>query len=184
MQKNKKNQYGFTLLETIIATSIFVVVALVVGTLFIYHTQIYKSQEKISSFKLQKSLFSKHLRTIGESAKAVSASYNIGGNLRTSASSTIVFQVPAIDASGDIIENTYDYIALYREGANLFMETEADPASQRKDIKQKVADSVDTLFFRYDSPVPASSNSLNGYLYLKSNKAKDSVNVGVFLRNK
>ena len=175
---------GFTLIETLIAISILVVASIIIGSLFVSHSKLYVMQEQAGSMKIQKTLFAKHLQEKGGAAKSVIASRTFSSIPRTSSTSTVIFQIPAIDASGDIISGTYDYIVFYCESDNLFMETDADALSNRKDIKQKVAGKVDSVTFRYDNSVPASAKIVSGYLYMKSGTAEDEIGVSVYLRNK
>ncbi|MBU1180072.1 type II secretion system GspH family protein [Patescibacteria group bacterium] len=175
---------GFTLIETLLAISIFVVASIIIGSLFISHSKLYGMQEAAGSMKLYKTMFAKHLGETGEAAIIVSPAQTIGGIPYTSTSSTVIFKLPGLDASGDIINGVYDYVVFYRDTNTLFMETDADASSQRKDIKQKVAGKVDNLIFKYDTASPANAGLVNGYLYLKSGTAEDAVSVSVYLRNK
>ena len=180
LQANK----GFTLIETLVAMTIFVVASIIIGSLFVSHTRLYKVQEAVGTMKLHKTLFSKHLQKIGGMAKAIIPSGTIGGILYTSSSSTVVFQIPSINANSDTIPNTYDYVAFYRESNNLYMETNADAKSQRKNIKQQISGSIDSLIFRYDNAIPANAGLISGELYLKSGTQRDKIGVSVYLRNK
>ena len=134
--------------------------------------------------KLYKTMFAKHLGETGGAAVVVSPAKTIGGTPYASTSSTVIFKLPGLDASGDIINGVYDYVVFYRDADALFMETDADALSQRKDIKQKVAGEVDNIIFKYDTASPANASLINGYLYLKSGTAEDEVSVSVYLRNK
>ncbi|MCG2693920.1 prepilin-type N-terminal cleavage/methylation domain-containing protein [Candidatus Parcubacteria bacterium] len=179
-----KKRSGLTLIEVVVSISIFVVTIIVISSLFIYHSKLFSLQESAGSLKLQKTLFVKRFREAAEPAKAITPSKTIGGHLYTSSSSTIIFQIPAIDASDNIINETYDYIAMYRENTDLFIETDADALSQRKDIKQKLANTAVNLIFRYDASTPADASLVNGYLKLEGNNASDEITVSTYLRNK
>ncbi|MFC1612571.1 hypothetical protein ACFL29_01845 [Patescibacteria group bacterium] len=175
---------GMTLIETTIGISIFIIATLIILSLFIFHTQLYKVQEAESTIKIHSALFTKHFQETGKTAKTIYATQMIGGISRTSSSSTIIFQLPALDISNNVILSVYDYIAFYRDGSNLYMETEADVAGQRRDIKRKISDKVSELFFRYNTSIPSSATSANAYLYLVSDTSNNTINTTIRLRNK
>ena len=179
-----KKQRGFTIVETVIAISIFVVSSIVIVSLFIYHTKLFKIEESLSSLKINKSLFTRNFGEAGMSASAVVASQTIGGNPYASSSSTIIFKIPAVDADGDLLANYYDYIVFYRSGSNVFMETEAAFGSREKSGQKLLTSAAENLIFRYNTAAPADAGSVEAFLYLKSESSQDLISTAVFLRNK
>ncbi len=179
-----KKQSGLTLLETVIAISIFVVSAIVIVSLFIYHTKIFKIEESLSSLKIHKSLFTRNFNEAGEAASAVASSQAIGGNQYISSTSTVIFKIPAIDADGNLLANFFDYVIFYRDNSSVFMETEAASGSRKKSGQKLLASATENLIFRYDSATPAGASSVSSFLYLKSSSAQDLISATVFLRNK
>jgi len=179
-----KKRSGMTLIEIVISMSIFVVAFMVISSLFIYHTKLFSLQESTGSLKLQKALFSKRFRESAEPAKAIAPSITLNGSPYISSSSTIIFQIPAINESDEIITGIYDYIVIYRENTDLFIETDADSLSQRKDIKQKIANTATNLIFRYDTDSPTDASFVSGYLKMEGNNASDEIMISAYLRNK
>ena len=103
-----KNKKGMTVIETVIATSVFMMASIIIVSLFVSHTQLFRIQEEVGSLKLNKTIFTKQFRETGEAASAVAPSYSIGGALYNSSTSTIIFKVPGIDETGTNIENQFD----------------------------------------------------------------------------
>ena len=56
-----------------------------------------------------------------------------------------------MNASGDIIANTYDYIGFYLSGTDLYRAIDANVASARVSGTKKVALLVNSLAFTYDN---------------------------------
>lgn len=174
---------GTTIIEILVAISIFVVAFVIIGALFVSHTKLFKMQESVVSLKLYKSLFAKNFRETAEAAKSISATYSFGGIPYTSSSSTVIFQVPSIDATDEIIPGAYDYVVFYHEGENLFMQTAPSLSSQRKNLKQKIGDSLENMIFRYNSTSPTGASLINAFLRLNNGGVIDEITVSVLLRN-
>jgi len=97
-------------------------------------------------------------RAISESARgalSVLATHTINGTSYSSDGSELVLQLPAVDASGNIIGGEYDYVAIYRDGTEtekIFSDIEAAATSYRFSGQKLITDHNEALIFRYDHP--------------------------------
>ncbi len=175
---------GFTLIETVIVLSIFAVASIVIGSIYISHSKFYTLESAAADIKTQKSIFTRNFKETAESANSIMASYIFNSVARASSSSTAVVKLPAIDAGGNIIADKFDYAAFYREDKKIYLETSADAASARKNLKRLIADAAQSLVFRYDAALPQDANMVGASLYLKSGVAEEKIDISVRLRNK
>jgi prepilin-type N-terminal cleavage/methylation domain-containing protein len=176
---------GFTIIETIITLSIFAIVSIIIASLYIYHSNLYRIESADAGIKTQKTIFIKNFRETAEAASAIAAEMTIGGTPHVSSSSTAIFKISSVDADGNIISNKFDYIVFYKTANNLYMETGADPASQRKNLQRKLSDKTDSLIFRYNAAVPSSASLITASLTLKAGELfQDTISSSASLRNK
>jgi len=175
---------GLTLIEVIVVMSIFAVASIVIGSIYISHNKFYTIESAAADIKTQKSIFTQDFKETAESATSVAASYVFNGITRSSSSSTIVFKLPAIDGSGNIIAAKFDYAAFYGEGNKTYLETAPDAASIRKNIKRQLADTAQDLNFRYDTALPQDAEVVGVSLYLKNGNEEAKIDASVHLRNK
>lgn len=177
-------QRGLTLVEVTVAMAIFVVSSLVIVSLFIYHAKLFQIEERVSSLKINKSLFTKNFNEAGGAASAVIASWNIGGTPYVSSSSTVVFKIPAVDLSGNLLANLFDYVVFYRDAGNVLMKTEAAAGSRKKSGQKLLASSAENLIFRYNSASPQDASLIEAFLYLKTGSSRELISTSALLRNK
>jgi len=60
-------------------------------------------------------------------------------------------QIPAVDSSGNVIINTWDYAAFYVDNGKLFRVVEANAASSRQSGSRLLAESLLSISFTYDN---------------------------------
>ena len=58
-------QRGLTLVEAVVTMAIFVLSGMVIVSLFTYHTKLFQIEERSSSLKINKSLFTKNFSEAG-----------------------------------------------------------------------------------------------------------------------
>lgn len=179
-----KKQSGLTIVEAVIALAIFSMAAIVIVSLFIQHTKLFSIEEKLGSLKINKSSFARTFSDLGNAASTVVASQNIGGTLYTSSASTVIFRVPAVDNSGNLLANNFDYAVFYREGDDVCVRIEAASGSREKTGQKILAPNATNLSFVYNTAVPADALMVEAFLRPQSGTVEDPVSVSVFLRNK
>jgi len=84
-------------------------------------------------------------------AHNVLASQTVNGTSYTSNATSLVLQLPSKNASGDIIQNTWDYVAFYTSGSSIWEQIQADPSSVRISGPRLLSSSLSSLTFTYDN---------------------------------
>lgn len=82
-------------------------------------------------------------------ASAVAVSYTSGSTTYTTGSNQLVLKVPAIDSSGNIITDTFDYFVFFLDQKILHFKIFPDSSSSRKASDRIFSTSVDSLEFRF-----------------------------------
>ncbi len=142
---------GFTLIETLITVALFVVLILAVTQLSVVYGHFISLQKSSIGITLGGSSIMDAVRTAGLQADHVVASHVFSGVAYTSGTTTAVFELPAIDASGATIANTYDYIGIFASGTNAYRLTDAAAGSARVSGEKQLTSALDALSFTYDS---------------------------------
>src|SRR6185503_18263576 len=65
--------------------------------------------------------------------------------------SVLVLQLPAVNASGTYVANTWDYIAFYGTGTNLYRDLEVNAASTRVGGTKLLSNSLSSITFSYNN---------------------------------
>ncbi len=92
------------------------------------------------------------VRTAGMQAKRVIAAHTFSGVSYNSGTTTALFELPAIDVSGAIITNAYDYIGIYASSTSVYRLIDAAPSSSRLSGKKQLTSVLGALTFTYDNP--------------------------------
>ncbi len=175
---------GFTLIEVTVVLSIFAVASIVIGSIYISHSKFYAIESAAADIKTQKNIFTQNFKETAESANLIMASYIFSSITRESSSSTIIFKLPSIDSGGNVVPAKFDYAAFYRENNKIHLETSADPASIRKNLKRQLTDAAQEIVFRYDTALPQDAKIIGASLYLKSGNEEAKIDISTRLRNK
>jgi hypothetical protein len=118
--------------------------------LYIVNNRVVTFQKSVMGVSLDASSIVDAVRSAASQASHIVASHTFSGVSYTSATTTIVFELPAIDASGDTIANTYDYVSIYTSGADVYRITDAASGSARLSGTKQLADVLDGISFTYD----------------------------------
>jgi len=176
---------GVTIIETVIVLSIFAIIIIVILGLYISHCNLYRMENSASVIKMQKTVFVKTFRETAEASNAIVAEKTIGTVAYTSSSSTIIFKMPAIDENKNTISGIFDYAVFYKTGSDFYIETDADSTSQRKDLKRKISDKMDSIAFRYSSETPSLASYVSASAYFQDNTVfQEEISSSAYLRNK
>lgn len=142
---------GLSLVEIIIAMGISITVGLLLLIIMINSLGLfYKESSKLSEGLSANEVLSHIRRTIKESAGIVS-SYTGDGVTYTSDSTQIVFKIATIDASNNIIVDTFDYFIYFQDQNKLRFKTFPNALSIRKAADRIFSNSLDSLIFQYQS---------------------------------
>lgn len=140
---------GFSLMEVLIATSVSVVVGvlllvIIVNSAGVSYKQSSKFQEGTTTNDIQASI----VENI-KSSSAVLASYTSGGTTYTSGAVQLILKIPTIDSSNNIISNAFDYFVYFLDSGKLRFKTFPDVSSARKAQDQIFSTLVDSLTLQY-----------------------------------
>lgn len=142
-------QKGITLIEIIVTTGIISIIGLLLLVIVVNSTGIfYKESAKLSQ-GLNSNDTMTQMRESLKQSNGVVVSYTLGSVIYTSSSTELVFQVPSIDPSNNIIASTYDYFVLFSSQNQLRFKIFPNPLSARKPQDQIFSTNLDSLKFQY-----------------------------------
>lgn len=142
---------GFTFIETLITVALFAVLVLAVTQLYTVYGRIISFQGSSLNISLGASGVVDAVRTAGLQADHVVASHTFSGVAYNSGTTTAIFELPAIDASGTILTNTYDYIGIYASSTNVYRIIDAASGSARVSGTKQLTSALNALSFSYDN---------------------------------
>ncbi len=164
---------GFGLIEVLVAITISAVAGTLLLKIFVQNQGLYFEQ---SSKITQGFSINQAYTQISESIKigsSVVSTNLVGSPQYVTDNDTIVIELPSIDSSGNVINQTYDYIVITREGRDLiFLKKKLfpNPLSQRKSEDKLLADKVEnfTLIYKDQSGLQVSpTNAQKVYFNLE-----------------
>ena len=142
-------QNGLSLMEVVITTGIIAVIGVLLLVIIVSSAGVfYKQSAKVSQGLNTNDAFMQITDSIKQS-NAIIASYTQGATTYTSGISQLVFTVPSIDASNNIISNTYDYFVFFLDQNQLRFKVFPNASSSRKAQDQIFSTNVDSLQFQY-----------------------------------
>ena len=143
------NNKGFTLIEVLVVSAILFLVVGFLGYLSVKHFWIYNSQVSQLDIGNDARFSLDDIDNFVRSARRVSVSYDI----YSTGPQTLVLQLPSIDSSNKIIENTYDYVVYYLSGQALVREIFPDAISDRESGIKTLTSYIDedNFSFTYDN---------------------------------
>jgi prepilin-type N-terminal cleavage/methylation domain-containing protein len=142
---------GFTLIEVVIATSI---VAILIGALY----GLFEGYGRLRSYGEAQIITVEQARDAMDAiekyvsqAHRVLASQTVNGQPYVSSTSTLVLQLPAVNASQDIVNGAWDYVVFFQSGSNFFRSLQPNASSVRPAGQKLMSDSVAGAVFTYDN---------------------------------
>lgn len=142
---------AFTLVETVITIALFVILVLAVAQLYLVYGRSILSEQSSIDVMLGGGGIIDAVQTAGLQADHIVASHMFAGTNYSSGPTTILFELPAVDSSGSIITNTYDYIGVYASSTEAYRVIDAAPGSMRASGKKRLTDALNALLFTYNN---------------------------------
>lgn len=172
---------GLTLVEVLIAMGIATVVGGLLLVIIVNSTGLFlKQSSKIEQGVGANDALSAVRNSIKE-ARSIAPDYP--PNFTTS-STELVLKLASVDASGNLIPDSFDYFVFFKEQSNLKFQSFPDPLSSRKSQDRIFLTGVENLEFKYynlDNPpaevMPASAAKVKITLILKQNTATTEANL-------
>jgi hypothetical protein len=183
-----KHMRGFSTVEVVIVVAISAIVLMAVTEIYVTYNNSYVYQNANINDAASAALYLGEFNDLGLQADAVSASRTVSGTTYTTGSTTVVFEIPAINSSGDVIANTYDYAIFYASSTGAYRILDVNGSSARTAGTKEFSDVVDNLTFTYDSGTPSSASTVTADITTKSTVKLETFTTHlkqqVYLRNK
>jgi len=144
--------YGFTLIEVLITIALFAILMLGIVQLYVVYGRTIELQQSSVGVALGGSSILDAVRAAGLQASNVIAAHTFSGISYNSGTTTALFELPAIDSSGAILANTYDYIGIYASSTSAYRIVDAAPGSSRVSEEKQLTSVLGALTFTYDNP--------------------------------
>mgnify|MGYP001591667042 FL=1 len=144
-------QRAFTLIEIVIVIGLFAIMVLGIAQLYIVFGRVITIQRSSISVTLGGSAIVDTVRVAGLQAAHVVQSHTFSGVSYNSGTTTAIFELPAIDASGAIIVGTFDYVGIYVSSTTVYRTVDAAVGSSRTSGTKVLTDSLGALTFTYDT---------------------------------
>lgn len=151
MTKNNCQTAGVTLIETLVAVGLVLVIALSLLSVYGIYGKLYGlGQAQFSTLGGARSALTEVTNYTAQAYRVVASRIINGGNY-VSGASTLILQLPAVDAAGKTINNTWDYVVFYASSSNFYRYAEVNALSARMGGQKLLTSSLNSLNFSYDS---------------------------------
>lgn len=173
-----KARRGATLLELTVSMAISAIMFTILGSVFIAQSRFVAVHDAISETQLGSfnALDATGLYTA--SAKQIIASATLNGTAYTTSTELVILEIPAIDSNDDIIDATYDYVAIGLDpsATNTFIiDFDAHVSSDRRDLSRKITSLVEEVIFRYNTVNTTDANTID--LFVKTSRETRGITV-------
>lgn len=140
---------GLTLVEVLVALGIVSVVGALILMIIVNSAGIFTDQSvKVQGGVDANEALSQMRRTVKD-ASSVAASYTDGATVYTTGANQLVLKLAAFDNSGNIIDNSFDYVVFFRDQKIIRMKIFPDAVSSRKPANTVLATQATDLYFQY-----------------------------------
>ncbi len=178
-------------MEGMAVLGVMALLLIIISQIFIVSYDIYAKQTAKADNSTSAVLAA---RTISESARGATEVMDVGtinGTVYTSSDDELVLKLPAVDSSGDILTDSYDYIAFYRDSSDttkIFSDIESDPSSYRFSGQKLVTAYNEVMSFRYDNPIVSEASRVSIYIRngqtVRSTSLEAEAWTSIYLRNR
>lgn len=177
---------GFTLIETIILAGITTMALVALTNLFISFNAVNGYQQAFMAAGSAGTALNAFEAAILP-ADQVLSSHIFSGVTYPSATTTLVLELPAIDASGAVIAGVYDYIVFYSSSGTLYRLTQASVQSARVSGIKQLSTTLQILSFTYDNSdftkVSSVTIDIQTQAAFKQQTVQNHLREQVYLRN-
>lgn len=181
---------GYSVIEAMTVIGIMTIVLVMVTQIFAVTYDVYVKQSARTENESGAVLAARTISDQTRGASKVLASQVINGTTYTTGTNVLVLKMPTIDSSNAVLVDTYDYVAIYRDGTEttkIFSDTDAAAGSRRVDGKRLVTAHNETLIFRYNDPVVSDATRVQVYLVNRQTTRSTTLTTkgwtAIFLRN-
>lgn len=167
LRSTRRPPCGFTLIELMVSMAVMSVLLLIVAQIFIADYDIVEKQVAITDTDTGTILATRAISSMARGAIGVVAAQTINGTPYTSSASTLVLKLPTVNSTGDVIGNTYDYVAFARDGSSptkIFVDVQAASGSVRLSLRRLITAYNSQLVFRYNAADITKATRVQVYL--------------------
>lgn len=166
---------GLTLIEVLIAMGIASVVgALLLVIMFNSAGLFYQQSSKVGQGLGLNDALSQIRSSIRQSS-AIASSYTDGSTIYTSSATQLVLKVASIDASGNLVPDTFDYFVFFKDETKLRFKSFLAPQSNGRKASDRILSlNVENVLFQYydlanppQEVAPTSASNIKMTLTLK-----------------
>ena len=140
---------GFTLIEVTILTSVTAVALVALVNLFLMFNSMYSYQRVFIATAGSSGAALNALQASILPADGVLVSHNFSGTTYTSATTTLVLELPTVNSSGNLVSGAKDYVAFYASSTELYRRVEANAQSVRISGLTLLSTTLSSLSFTY-----------------------------------
>ena len=162
---------GVTTLELAVSTAVAAVIFTILGAIFIAQGRFFAIQDAIGETQYNAFQILDTAGLYALSASAIVPNRTISGTAYTTGTSTVVLEVPSVNASDEVLVNAYDYVAMGvspDDSSRFFVAIDASTNSARTDASRLPGSLVDKLIFRYNAVDPTAATAIE--LYVRTRK--------------
>lgn len=151
---------AFTLVEVLITVALFVVTMLALTQLYLVFGRLVAIQNPSIEVSLDADRIVDTVRTFGLQANRVVSTHSFSGTTYTSGTTTVIFELPAVDSAGGVVPSMYDYVGVHASSTNVYRLIDVAAGSARAPGTKQLTSVLGTLDFAYDSSIFSSVTSL------------------------
>ncbi|HTK04362.1 MAG TPA: hypothetical protein VL500_02165 [Candidatus Eisenbacteria bacterium] len=186
----RNDERGFSLMEALTVIGVMTIVLLMVDQIFAVSYDVYVKQSARTENENGATFAARNISELARGAEEVETSHVINSTTYTTSSDLLVLKVPTLDASNNVVANSYDYIAIYRDGTvttEIWSDTAPAAGSKRASGKKLVTAYNTILKFRFNDPDV--TNATRVQMYVVNTQTKRSMTlttkawISMFLRN-
>jgi len=162
---------GVTTLELAVSMAVAAMIFTILGAIFIAQGRYFAIEDAIAQTQYNAFQILDTAGLYALSSSGVIASRTIGGTAYTTGTSTLVLELPSINAADDVLVNAYDYVALGvspSDPTRFTVAIDASTNSARTDAVRYPGALVDKLIFRYNTTDPTAATAIE--LYVRTRK--------------
>ena len=184
------NENGFTLIEVLVVTGIVAVLSVFAAGIFIANNRFYLNQSAEIQAVVGTWQSGDRINEYGRTAAAFVASRIYNSTTYTTGAETVIFQIPSINASQQIIASTYDYVYITKDLSNisrLILIVEPNAASARLARSVELTNKLSVVSFTYDNGSPSQASNMTYRIKIDTGgryPGVEDLRGGVTLRNK
>lgn len=178
---------AFTLIETIVVIGLFVAGFATVVFMYDSFTKVFQLGSATSATTMSARDALLEVEKMVLPASSVLATYAFSSGTYTSATTSLVLEMPAIDTNGSALIGKYDRAAFYVQNGKGYRVLSADASSSRRSGVRQVSDATTTFSFTYDTADKTQATAVTSMVTVTQTIKQSSIDTvassTVYLRN-